>query len=39
LNHPTFNAPNVSETSSSFGVINAMANRPRQLQSGMRFVF
>lgn len=39
LNHPTFNAPNLQANNSSFGVINAMANRPRQLQIGLRFVF
>lgn len=39
LNHPTFGAPNTSVTSSSFGIINTQANRPRQLQMGLRFVF
>ena len=39
LNHPTFAVPNLAATNASFGVINAMANRPRQLQLGARFVF
>lgn len=40
LNHPTFAAPNtLSATSSSFGVITAVANRPRTVQLGARFVF
>lgn len=39
LNHPTFGAPNLQVTSSSFGVITSEANRPRQLQVGARFVF
>ena len=38
-NHATFGAPNLQVTSSSFGVITATANRPRQLQFGARFVF
>jgi len=38
-NHPTFGAPNLQVTSSSFGVISTEANRPRQLQLGARFVF
>jgi hypothetical protein len=39
LNHPTFGAPNTQITSSNFGLINSQANRPRQLQIGLRFVF
>jgi len=39
LNHPTFGAPNLQATSTSFGIINTQANRPRQLQFGARFVF
>ena len=39
LNHPTFGAPNTQVVSSSFGIINTQANRPRQLQIGLRFVF
>jgi hypothetical protein len=39
LNHPTFGAPNLQVTSANFGVINTQANRPRQLQLGVRFVF
>ncbi|MBV9182476.1 MAG: TonB-dependent receptor [Acidobacteria bacterium] len=38
-NHPTYGAPNTQVTSTSFGVINTQANRPRQLQFGVRFVF
>jgi hypothetical protein len=39
LNHPTFSAPNLSATSSSFGTITSVANRPRTVQLGARFVF
>jgi hypothetical protein len=39
LNHPTFGAPNTQLTSSTFGTINTMANRPRQVQLGARFIF
>jgi hypothetical protein len=39
LNHPTFSAPNLSATSSSFGTITSVANRPRTIQLGGRFVF
>jgi hypothetical protein len=39
LNHPTFAAPNLQATSTSFGVITAVANRPRTMQLGARFVF
>jgi hypothetical protein len=39
LNHPTFGAPNTQAASSQFGIINTQANRPRQLQIGMRFIF
>jgi len=39
LNHPTFNAPNLVATNSAFGTITGQANRPRQLQLGLRFVF
>lgn len=39
LNHPTFQAPNLQVTSANFGMINTQANRPRQLQLGVRFVF
>jgi hypothetical protein len=39
LNHPTFAAPNTQVISSTFGIINTQANRPRQLQIGLRFVF
>ncbi len=40
LNHPNFAAPGtLSATSSAFGVITAVANRPRTIQLGARFVF
>jgi hypothetical protein len=39
LNHPTFAAPNLQATSSSFGVISSQANRPRTIQLGARLVF
>lgn len=39
LNHPEFAAPNVTPTSSAFGVITKQANTPRQVQIGGRFVF
>jgi hypothetical protein len=40
LNHPNFNAPaSLSATSSSFGDITSVANRPRTIQLGARFVF
>jgi len=40
LNHPNFSAPGtLSATSSAFGVITSVANRPRTIQLGARFVF
>ena len=39
LNHTTFGAPNVTPTSSAFGLITSQANLPRQVQLGARFVF
>jgi hypothetical protein len=40
LNHPNFSAPGtLSATSSAFGVITSLANRPRTVQLGARFVF
>ncbi|PYY21508.1 MAG: TonB-dependent receptor [Acidobacteria bacterium] len=39
LNHPTFGAPNTQVTSANFGLITTQANRARQLQIGLRFVF
>ncbi|MGH9522283.1 MAG: hypothetical protein ACRD3E_07100, partial [Terriglobales bacterium] len=40
LNHPTFNAPDLKVSgNANFGVISSMANRPRQIQLGARFVF
>jgi hypothetical protein len=39
MNHVSFGAANVQVTSSSFGTITTQANRPRQIQIGLRFVF
>jgi hypothetical protein len=40
LNHPVFASPNMQVTSGTqFGTITSTANRPRQLQIGLRFVF
>ena len=39
VNHPTFAAPNTTATSTSFGMISAQANLPRQIQLGARFVW
>jgi hypothetical protein len=39
MNRPVFGAPNVQITSSSFGTITTQANRPRQIQIGLRLVF
>ncbi|HWB83940.1 MAG TPA: TonB-dependent receptor [Bryobacteraceae bacterium] len=39
LNHPTFAAPNVSPTSSSFGRITSQANIPRSLQLSLKLLW
>jgi hypothetical protein len=39
MNHPTFAAPNMQVTNSTFGTITTQSNRPRQLQLGVRFAF
>lgn len=39
LNHASFAAPNVTPTNKSFGMITSQANRPRQIQLGIRSVF
>lgn len=39
VNHPAFSAPNTTATSTSFGLITAQANLPRQIQLGARFVW
>ena len=39
VNHPTFAVPNTTAANSSFGLITAQANLPRQIQLGARFVF
>jgi hypothetical protein len=39
VNHPTFAAPNTTATSTSFGLITAQANLPRQIQLGARLVW
>ena len=39
FNRPQFNAPNLTPTSSSFGVITSQLNTGRQLQGGIHFTF
>jgi hypothetical protein len=39
VNHPVFSAANTTVTNSSFGMITAQANLPRQLQFGARLVW
>jgi len=39
FNHPTFGAPNLSPTSSSFGLITSQANSARTVQLGARLVW
>jgi len=39
LNHPQFSAPNLSPTSSAFGIISSQANLPRTIQVGLRLTF
>jgi hypothetical protein len=40
LNHPNFSAPaSLSATAATFGEITSVANRPRTIQLGARFVF
>jgi len=39
FNTPRFSGPNTSVTSSSFGVITAQANAPRQVQFGLKVLF
>lgn len=39
LNHPNFNNPSTSLTSSTFGQINGTASAPRTVLLGMRFTF
>jgi hypothetical protein len=39
INHPTFSAPNTTVTSTSFGLITAQANLPRQIRLGARLVW
>ncbi|HLH40441.1 MAG TPA: carboxypeptidase-like regulatory domain-containing protein [Bryobacteraceae bacterium] len=39
LNHPAFSAPNTTVSSTSFGLITAQANLPRQIQLGARLVW
>ncbi len=38
-NHVIFSGPNTSVTSSSFGIISAQANSPRQTQLGLKILF
>ena len=39
FNRVQFSAPNTSVTSSSFGVITAQANAPRQMQFGLKLLW
>lgn len=39
LNRVQFGSPNTSVTSSSFGVVTSQANRPRQLQLGVKLLW
>jgi hypothetical protein len=39
LNHPTFNAPNVTPTSSGFGTITGQYNQPRSIQMSGRIIW
>jgi len=39
MNHPTFAFPNLAPTNSAFGLITSQANRSRQIQVALRFVF
>jgi hypothetical protein len=39
FNHPQFNNPNVDPTSSNFGKTTSMANLPRNIQLGIKFIF
>ena len=39
LNYVQFGSPNMSVTSSSFGVVTSQANTPRQLQFGLKAIW
>ena len=39
LNHAVFASPDITASDSGFGTITAMANKPRSVQLGLRFVF
>ena len=39
LNHPLFNAPNLSPTSSSFGLLTSQSNLSRRTQLALRLVW
>jgi hypothetical protein len=39
LNHPLFNGPNLTPTSSSFGTLTSQSNLPRRTQMGLRLVW
>ena len=39
LNHPLFNAPNLTPTSSSFGLITSQSNLPRRTQLALRLIW
>lgn len=39
FNTPLFNSPNLTPTSTSFGVITQQGNRPRDVQLGIKYIF
>jgi hypothetical protein len=39
LNHPLFNAPNLTPTSSSFGLLTSQSNLPKRTQLGLKLVW
>jgi hypothetical protein len=39
FNHPLFNAPNLTPTSSSFGLLTSQSNLPRRTQLGLKLVW
>jgi len=39
LNHPLFNAPNLTPTSTSFGLITSQSNLPRRTQMALRLLW
>ncbi|MGP8243837.1 MAG: TonB-dependent receptor [Bryobacteraceae bacterium] len=39
FNHPVFSAPDITASDSGFGTITSVANKPRSIQLGARYVF